>query len=293
MSQPYDRSAEDLGNSVALEHLNTTAPDQMLVTQFYVAALGLTRDPYMNTGLANIWINIGRSQIHLPRRKPQVMRGITGIVMPHREALLKRLAAAREALAGTLFAWTETEDYVEAVSPWGNRIRIHEPDRATFGPVLLGMPYLDFDVPVGAAAGIGRFYQQCIGAAVTMTVRGGAPCASVKVGIGQFLHFCETDRPLPEYDGHHIQIYIVDFSGPHRWLLDRNLITQESNRYQYRFQDIVDPESGKVVYNLEHEVRSITNPLYGRVLVNRNPVQNLQNYHAGYDAMTWEMPPED
>ena len=288
--EQFDRAAEDLGNSVALEHLNTTAPDQLLVTKFYVVALGLTRDPYMNTGLGNIWINIGRSQIHLPRRKPQVMRGHTGIVMPDRDALLRRLHAAKEGLAGTLYAWTEADDYVEVLSPWGNRIRIHQPDRQRFGPVMLGMPYLHFDVPVGAAAGIGRFYAECIKAAVTLSSKEGLACANVKVGVNQFLHFQETDRPLPDYDGHHIQIYIVDFSGPHQWLLSRGLVTQESNQYQYRFQDIVDPESGKVVYTLEHEVRSITNPLYARPLVNRNPLQNLQNYHAGHDAMVWEMP---
>ncbi|MEK6838463.1 MAG: hypothetical protein AABY08_01830, partial [Candidatus Thermoplasmatota archaeon] len=47
---------------------------------------------------------------------------------------------------------------------------------------------------------------------------------------------------IPPYDGHHVQIYIANFSGPHRWLKEHGLITEESNWYQYRFQDIVDPE---------------------------------------------------
>jgi hypothetical protein len=45
MEQKYDRSAEDLGNIVALEHVNVTVSDQQLATLFYVTGLGLTCDP--------------------------------------------------------------------------------------------------------------------------------------------------------------------------------------------------------------------------------------------------------
>ena len=47
MQQPFDRAAEDLGNSIHFEHVNVTVPDQRLATLFYVAGLGLTRDPYL------------------------------------------------------------------------------------------------------------------------------------------------------------------------------------------------------------------------------------------------------
>jgi hypothetical protein len=70
MSVTYDRTAEDLGNVVALEHLNVAVPDQRLATIFYVMALGLTRDPFLMTGVNNMWINVGRSQFHLPTNKP-------------------------------------------------------------------------------------------------------------------------------------------------------------------------------------------------------------------------------
>jgi hypothetical protein len=73
----YDRSAEDLGNIVALEHVNVTVPNQELATHFYINGLGLTRDPYMMTGPANMWVNVGRSQFHLPTGKAQVLRGHT------------------------------------------------------------------------------------------------------------------------------------------------------------------------------------------------------------------------
>jgi hypothetical protein len=35
MDCPYDRAAEDLGNIVALEHINLTFPDQQTATLFY------------------------------------------------------------------------------------------------------------------------------------------------------------------------------------------------------------------------------------------------------------------
>ena len=78
----FDRAAEDLGNIVNLGHLNLTVPDQLTATTFYITGLGLTRDPYMNTGTNNMWANVGRSQFHLPTGPAQVIRGVTGLVVP-------------------------------------------------------------------------------------------------------------------------------------------------------------------------------------------------------------------
>ena len=103
-------------------------------------------------------------------------------------------------------------------------------------------------------------------------------------GREQRLLFAETEAPLPAYDNHHIQIYIADFSGPHAALLQRGLITEESNPHQYRFRDIVDPADGRVLYTVEHEVRSLTNPLYARPLINRNPDQTNNAYIRGQDS---------
>jgi hypothetical protein len=289
MASNFDRSLEDIGNSVGLEHVNTTVPDQQLATIFYGMGLGLTRDPYLVTGVDNMWMNVGRSQFHLPTQDPQVLRGHTGIVLPDREALLQRLASVKKRLGGTRFAFTEREAYVEATSPWGNRIRCHAPDEERFGRIVLGMPYVEFDVPVGTAAGIIEFYRRVILTPGTVAEDSEGRYAKVMVGMGQHLVFRESDRPLPDYDGHHIQIYIADFSGPHAWLRDRSLITEESNQHQYRFVDLVHPDSGKLLFKIEHEVRSLTHPLYARPLVNRNPAQNNREYAPGHDAMTWGM----
>jgi hypothetical protein len=291
MQQQFDRAAEDLGNSIHLEHVNVQVPDQRLATLFYVAGLGLTRDPYLMVSDSNMWVNVGKSQFHLPSGEPQVLRGHTGIVIAGREALLDRLASVARKLAGTAFGFSEHNDYVEATCPWGNRIRCYEPDAARFGRITLGIPYVEFEVPIGTAPGICEFYPRIMGIPAELR-NGDGTIARVKMGKDQHLQFRETDRPQPEYDGHHVQMYITDFSGPYRALSERNLIYSEDNQYQYRFRDIVDLDSGRPLFTVEHEVRSATHPMYLRPLINRNPAQTNQNYAAGHDQWPWAMEPD-
>jgi hypothetical protein len=290
MNKKFDRAAEDLGNPIHLEHVNVQVPDQHLATLFYVAGLGLTRDPYLMVSDNNMWVNVGRSQFHLPSGEAQVLRGHTGLVISGRAALLQRLASVSKKLHGTKFEFSEHNDYVEATCPWGNRVRCYEPDAARFGRITLGIPYVEFDVPVGAAKGICAFYPKFIAAPAEFN-NGDSTVARVKIGKDQHLLFRETDRPQPDYDGHHVQIYITDFSGPHRRLAERDLIFSEDNQYQYRFRNIIDPADGKHLFTIEHEVRSITHPMYLRPLVNRNPAQTNMNYAQGHDQWVWAMDP--
>src|SRR6266581_3057583 len=186
MQQTFDRAAEDLGNAVHFEHVNVTIPDQRLATLFYVAGLGLTRDPYLMASDNNMWVNVGRSQFHLPTGAPQVLRGHTGIVIAGREALLSRLAAVRKKLDGTRFAFGEHNDYVEATCPWGNRVRCHEPDAARFGRITLGIPYVEFDVPVGTARRIADFYPAIMGTPAWLQ-DGDGTLARVQMGKNQYM----------------------------------------------------------------------------------------------------------
>ena len=139
-------------------------------------------------------------------------------------------------------------------------------------------------MPRGTADGIAHFYREALNATAAIEHRGGDAVACVEAGSAQKLLFRETSDPLPPYDNHHIQIYIADFSGPHRFLNERGLITEESNEHQYRFRDIVDLDSGKLLFTIEHEVRSLRNPLYARPLVNRNPAQSNNAYVRGHDV---------
>ncbi|MEC7489482.1 MAG: hypothetical protein VYA17_07830 [Pseudomonadota bacterium] len=284
----FDRSDEDSGNVIALEHANVCIPDQRLATLFYVTGLGLTRDPYLVTSVNNMWINIGRNQFHLPTHEPQVLRGKIGIVIPDRKALLARLRSVKTLLKGTKFRFTVADSFVSATCPWGNSFRIHTPSKQ-FGQMALGIAYIEFGVAPGNAAGISRFYRQILGApAVVQKTKGVA--AHVQVGHHQELIFRETTGRITPFDGHHIQIYVADFSGPYNGLREHNLISEESNQHQYRFKDIIDLETGKLLFSLDHEIRSLTHPLFARPLVNRNPNQTNRDFGAGHENQSWALP---
>jgi hypothetical protein len=289
----FDRSAEDLGNIVGLEHVNVTVPDQRLATLFYISGLGMTRDPYLVTGVVNMWVNMGRSQFHLPIGEPQVVRGRVGIIVPDLDQLAQRLEMVRKHLEGTKFDYKagngKSNRYLDVTCPWGNQLRCHAPEER-FGPVVLGVPYVEFDVPAGTADGIARFYGDVFGGLTTVEKSGGGRAARISVGPQQSLVFRETKKKIADYDGHHLQLYIADFSGPYKKLLKRKMISQESNQHQYRFLDIYDPQDGKVLFRLEHEIRSMTHPLYARPMLNRNPAITNNRYAAGYQDLAWAAP---
>lgn len=279
----YDRRTQDVGNIVALEHVNVRVPDQGLATVFYVLGLGFTRDPYLMVGVDNMWINVGQQQFHLPTGVPQVMPGHVGVVIPDLAGLRGRLAAIENRLTGTRFGWRAEGDHVAVTCPWGNRIRCHAPG-PSFNAMTLGIAHVEFPVARGSAAGIVRFYTGVLKAPAAVAAENGVAVARVTIGRGQALVFRETDEPAPAWDGHHVAIYIADFSGPHRALAERGLVTEESSEHQYRFENIVDPDTGARLYTIEHEVRSLTHPMFMRPLVNRNPRQRQSTYAAGRDA---------
>ncbi|MBE90782.1 MAG: hypothetical protein CMM76_15245 [Rhodospirillaceae bacterium] len=288
MGMSFDRTAEDLANIVGLEHTNVKVPDQRLATLFYVVGMGFTRDPYMTPGVVNMWMNVGKTQIHMPTGKPQRIPGHTGIIVPDLKSLKKRLEAVKQDLRGTQFKFSTSRNYLDVICPWGNAYRCFPPNRK-HGPASLGIRYVEFDSRPGSSEGIARFYREIMGAKVAVRKAGGI-AAQIESGYHQLMIFRETDKKIPRYDGHHVQIYLADFSGPHKALMALNLISQESNQFQYRFKNIIDLDSGKKLHTLEHEVRSMTHPLYGRPYINRNPEQTNRNFVLGYSDQPHVLP---
>ncbi len=258
----FDRTAGDVGNILALEHVNVTVPDQRAAERFYVDGLGLTRDLDMDFGEANIWVNAGSQQFHLPTApRGQVLRGTIGLVAPSLDRVrrgLDRIGADCEpGPGGSLLVRC----------PWGNRIRVYQAGEA-FGAMALGIPWVELDAAAGTAAGIARFYGSVFEAPAAVRPTPGGAVARVGVGRHQALVFRESDDPLPPYDGHHLAIYVSQFSRPHARLAAAGLITAETSEYEYRFCDVIDPDSGEVLTTIEHEVRSLRHPMFGRPLVN-------------------------
>ena len=278
----FDRAAEDMGNVILLEHLNLTVPDPALAHLFYVSALGFTRDPYMDfgtLGISNFWVNAGETQFHLPTNSPQRFRGTIEVMVPDLDELRWRLDRLGNRFKGTQFGWEVHDDHIAVTCPWGNRFRCVVPPAESRAGI--GISTLEMDVQPGAAEGIARFYRQVLGARAQC--ENGVAC--VGMGAEQTIRFRETDAELAPYDGHHVAIYIADFSTPHGWLESHALITEESDQHQYRFQALVDPAGNATpLAELEHEVRSLRHPMYGRHLVNRNSSQHFLKFHRGREA---------
>ena len=289
MNRSFDRTSQDVGNILALEHVNVTVPDQEVAALFYVTGLGFTRDPYIDFGTANMWINVGSQQFHLPKNNAQVLRGRVGLVVPDLAELQSRLQRLDrhfgDRLAGTRYRWQLANDgaRVDIVCPWGNQLQVHGAS-AAFGGLNLGMPYVEIDVEPGGADGIARFYREVMGAPAQVVDDPAGRSAVVRIGRAQVLRFRETDATVAAYDGHHIAVYLANFSTPYQALLDRQLISMETNDQEYRFRNVIDLDSGRVLATIEHEVRSMFHPMFGRELVNRNSAQSFMRYQAGHDA---------
>ena len=84
--------------------------------------------------------------------------------------------------------------------------------------------------------------------------------------------------------------WLPKVEGYARRLKELGLITMETNEYEYRFKDLIDLDSREVLFTVEHETRSMTNPMYGRPLINRNPAQTNTDYKPGHDTLAWAMP---
>jgi catechol 2,3-dioxygenase-like lactoylglutathione lyase family enzyme len=277
-------SDEDVGNIVLLEHVNVQVPDQALAIAFYIVGLGFTRDPYMNIGLRNMWANVGEQQFHLPTRPAQVIHGHIGVVVPDLDALKERLASVEETLAGSQFRWSVEADHIAVTCPWGNRFQCYLAG-PKFGDMALGIPYVEFLVGPGRAAGIVRFYDQVLGAPSTTDSGEQGTAGRVQIGRNQSLVFRETQEPVGDYDGHHIAIYVANFSKPYGFLKNRGLVSEDVRNHQFRFKEIIDPDSNSCVFLVEHEVRSLHHPMFHRFFVNRDPAQTQRSYRRERDTL--------
>ncbi|CAM9589596.1 unnamed protein product [Ascophyllum nodosum] len=102
--------------------------------------------------------------------------------------------------------------------------------------------------------------------------------AFVRVGPVQHLGFVEAEEALPEYDGHHICLYMTDegfrrsfleaerrglvFVNPRPSFGNADTLEKALDEKQYRIKNMVDPSTGDLLHVLEHEIRSISHPAY-------------------------------
>ena len=99
----------------------------------------------------------------------------------------------------------------------------------------------------------------------------------------------ETDEPLPEYDGHHIQITLADFSGPHKKLLERGLIARRATSISIASStsSMWTPTS-RCSASSTRRAACVTRCSTGRI-VNRNPDMTNRNFVPGYEVGIWAL----
>ena len=121
----------------------------------------LPASPYLFPGTNNMWVNVGKSQIHMPSGEPKVLRGHIGLVVPDLEELFTARRGQEKARRHQV-RLKQHNDYVVATCPWGNEFRVYEPDVERFGAIDLGLGFVEFPVPEKTADGIARFYREIV-----------------------------------------------------------------------------------------------------------------------------------
>jgi len=149
-------------------------------------------------------------------------------------------------------------------------------------PAGLGIRYIEYFVPVSARAlqSIAETYEVVLGAKVRRSTDG----AKIEVVIGiaenpQFIKFVEKESVGP-YEGDHLAIYVNDFINMFNrarnvklgkdksktvsivwnnpcFTMKYDTLEQVKRLNEFRFKDFLNLETGEVVYQLEHEVRSL------------------------------------
>lgn len=275
MEKPRIRHPE-VGGILHLEHVNFPVADYDLAAAFFMAGLGFTRDPYTRADETNMAVNVGLQQFHLPRKQEGTppLHGVIGLITPELDAVKARCdqLAAEGIFDGTPYRYTVSPDYHDIVSPFGVRLRLHPTGSLPF-PRVLGLPYVEFDVPAGSAAGIGRFYQQVMQAPVVFSESGGRRAVQVTMGPYQWVRFVET-ASAGDFDNgpFHIAYFVSRYNAVFDMLQGRGIRTGGGSDQVFFFNDLFDPETGKPAFAFGNEVRSVYHTDFMRPLVNRWPM---------------------
>lgn len=297
-----------------LEHVNLNVPNHDYIVEFYFGLLGFGVDPRRANnilkGEGTVWANCGASQFHLPYGDtPQVLPGCIGLRYDSLELLRERLNSGKYEHC---YESCKTLDNggIEIIDKYGNVFICHEKttpvssslttlkqplvtknDTQDYGTVATkygcdesecrGIDYVELKCPPDTAERIALFYESVLDATTSVIEYDYTKIAIVAFGdvdengqCSQSLLFRETTEPLPEYDGHHLAIYVgsceKDFEQAFKnaelagvvWVNprfsdDATTLQRARELQQFRFKNIVDMTTGDTIMELEHEMRSI------------------------------------
>ena len=198
MDQHYDRAAEDLGNIVSLEHVNTRIPDQTCVDAVPRHRAGVHPRPLSHDQHRQYvdQYRAAANSICRPARR-RCCAAASDWWCPISPRWLRRLAKVKPDLEGTQFDFREGNDIlVDVISPVGQPHPL-PPAAAPLRPGQSWPGLRQFDVPPGSADGIARFYREVIetpARSLTTTKGGGRASRSASRNISLFR---ETDAAIP------------------------------------------------------------------------------------------------
>lgn len=265
----------EVGGVLHLEHFNCEVLDHDIVTTFFMAGLGLTRDPYRRTDHRNMGVNIGLQQFHLPRRGMETppYHGEIGLVVPEFKAMKARLDRLKRdgKFKGTRYAWKMEGRTPVVTAPWGLKLRLQKAGTVPFLRPL-GMNYVDVPVEPGLAAPIGGFFSRLMEAPVAMRSIRGERSAVVTMGPFQYARFRE--RKLKDYDLYrfHMAYYVSRYNRIRDAVAEQGCMDGKGLGQVFFFSEIFDPENGDTLLEMTQEARSVYHPDFMRPLVNRWPI---------------------
>jgi hypothetical protein len=103
--------------------------------------------------------------------------------------------------------------------------------------------------------------------------RKGAQEATVNVGPHQAFLFAEQrGAETAPRTNNHVAVYLTRYWETYDTLGARGLVMEPHGMEQFRFSDIVEPDTGELLFRFEHEMRSVYHPDFRKPLVNRIPV---------------------
>ena len=267
----------EIGRMLHMDHVNFETPDHEMATIFYMNGLGFTRDPYRRADEQNLGVNVGRQQFHLPKRAERTppFFGTVGLVVPDIDGIKRRFALLDDLgkFEGTPYDWVEEGDTVLITSPFGYRLRLHPHGTIQFSKPL-GITYVEVPTPLGKAEGVGRFYQNIVGALVQFSKEGGTDAAIITAGPHQEIKFIE--RELENYDTYsmHISYHVTHYNELRQKLNEQGSLMGLGEGEAFFFNKIFDPDTGEILMTVQNEVRSVYHPDFMRPLINRWPMDD-------------------
>lgn len=221
-----------------LEHVNINSADFDQPAQYFFDTLGMVPASYCSPSI--IHANMGLSQIHMPIDvdTPQTWTGTIGLAYsrPEFDALWDKLRNQSQWAAEKI-----SDCEIATIGPHGNRYHLHVVDDAwvdasrTRGSIhrgvtdeqgntcdgddsrCAGMLYVTVNVAPGKAARVAGFYRAAFSALpVVEPIGDGRHKCTVPIGTPdhqQSIIYVDTEGEIPQYDGHHLAIYLNDYPG--------------------------------------------------------------------------------